>query len=179
MTTILRTFSFLRAFTATCRAFLLWSTLSAIWVLFTVRPFGSGSGRSQAARYRYPSLTDPGLFLSFARLAAYGDPSENRILTWVRKHGLLRKASPKSIFWELEEDVEQEVGRSVGREVLTLKAHQVNQAPMSVKEFREETRHAHMCLRVLESIRSNDIDSLRSRISLRQIDPSARLFSGR
>src|ERR687894_3153418 len=35
-----------------------------------------------------------------------------------------------------------------------------------------------MCLRVLESIRSDDTDSLRSRISLRRIDPPGRLGQG-
>jgi hypothetical protein len=36
-------------------------------------------------------LSDPNLFLSFARLAAHGKPSEKRILSWVQQHGLLRR----------------------------------------------------------------------------------------
>jgi hypothetical protein len=129
-------------------------------------------------RSRRPSLMDPDLFLSFARLAAHGDPSEGRILKWVRKYGLLRKANSESILWELEDDVEWEVERPGGRQVLLLKAHQVNQAPMSVKEFREETRHAYMCLRLLENIRSGDTDSLRSRISLKRLDPQGKPGQG-
>ena len=129
-------------------------------------------------RYRHPSLTDPDLFLSFARLAAHGGPSDDRILKWVRKYGLLRKARPESILWELEEDVELEVERFGRPQVLTIEAHQVNQAPMSVEEFREETRHAYTCLRLLESIRSGDTDSLRSRMSFKRLDPPGKPGQG-
>ncbi len=41
----------------------------------------------------YAPLAEPGLFLGFARLGAHGEPSQDRILKWVRKHGLLRRAN--------------------------------------------------------------------------------------
>lgn len=125
-------------------------------------------------RYRQPSLTDLDLFLSFARLAAHGEPSGDRILKWVRKYGLLRKADPRSVFYDLEEDVKL----PVGRELLTVRAHHTNQAPMSLEEFRQEARHAYMCLSLLESIRSGDIDSLRTRISLKRVDPPGKPGQG-
>jgi hypothetical protein len=129
-------------------------------------------------RYRYPSLTDPDLFLSFARLAAHGDPSGDRILKWVRKYGLLKKANPESILLELEVDVVRKVKGSGERQALIPKAYIINQAPMSIEEFRDEAHHAYMCLKVLESMRSGDTDGLRSHISLNRIDPPGRPGQG-
>src|SRR5215212_4182820 len=54
---------------------------------------------------RYAPLQEPDLFLSFARLNAYGKASEGRIVNWIRKHGLLRRADPKSAGHHLTEDV--------------------------------------------------------------------------
>lgn len=117
--------------------------------------------------HRIPSLTDPALFLSFARLGAHGDPSEAQILKWVRKNGLLRKAAGPPHHFTLHEDVRL----PVGNELLTREKYDINQAPMTLKEFREHVRHAYMCLRLLEDVRSRDVGGLRSRISLKRNDP--------
>ncbi len=116
---------------------------------------------------QYASLTEPDLFLSFARLGAHGEPSEARVLKWVRKHGLLRRADYEGLHSSF---LKRDVQLPVGNELITLKAYELNQAPMSVREFREEAREAHSYLTLLESIRSGDIKSLRSRISIEQID---------
>jgi hypothetical protein len=49
-----------------------------------IYPDGPGVGITQPLSYR-------NLFLSVARLAAHGQPSERRIKSWVHQHGLLRR----------------------------------------------------------------------------------------
>lgn len=109
---------------------------------------------------RRASLTDSDLFLSFARLGAHGDPSEARILNWVCKNGLLKRVAGWPHYFTLHEDVQL----TVGNELRVVREHDLNQAPMTVRAFREEVRHANMCLRLLEDIRAGDVDNLRSRI---------------
>lgn len=71
-------------------------------------------------------LEDPDLFLSFARLWARGEPSRRSVLNWVGRHGLLT----------LERD-DQPLVSSDGR---------VNQAPISVEEFKAEALRARSAL---------------------------------
>jgi hypothetical protein len=114
---------------------------------------------------RYAPLREPDLFLSFARLGAHDNPSEGQILKWARKHGLLKRADPERALRALEEDVPV----LAGREQVTVKAGESNQAPMSIEEFRAETRKAYSYLTLLESIRSRDANGLRFRIGFRRI----------
>lgn len=114
---------------------------------------------------RYASLHDPDLFLSFARLAAHGDGSESQIRRWVCKHGLLKRADPKYLADRLEQDVQL----LAGHEQVTVRAYDLNQAPMGLAEFRAEIRQAYSCLTLLESIRSRDTNRLRSRIGFKRI----------
>lgn len=114
---------------------------------------------------RYAPLREPDLFLSFARLYAHGEAAEDRILTWIRNRGLLRRADPTSAHARLEEDVSV----LVGREHVTVRAYELNQAPTTLKEFKAEVYQAYSCLTLLESIRSRDIIRLRSRITFERI----------
>ena len=86
------------------------------------------------------SFGDPDLFFSFARLGARGEPSESSILRWVSEHGLLRREKgPRS-------DTD------------------VNQAPISVADFRAEVLRACQLLTLYMNIREEDFEALESKI---------------
>jgi hypothetical protein len=93
-------------------------------------------------------LSDSNLFLSFARLAAHGQPSEKRILSWVRQHGLLRRQD-----YDRFRHIKDESG-----------ARQVNQKPITVEDFRKETRRAYKALTLFQDIRKKDYEALRGRL---------------
>jgi hypothetical protein len=89
-------------------------------------------------------LSDPDLFLSFARLGAHGDPLERSVLSWISEHGLLTlKDSDR---W------------------VSAKDETINQAPMTLGQFRTEVRKAYDALTILQQIRGKDCDALRDRI---------------
>jgi hypothetical protein len=92
-------------------------------------------------------LTEPEVFLSFARLSANGAPSETEILNWVHAYGLLHRRMLDSTSPYLPD----------GR---------VNQEPMSVVRFREESSRAYRLLRVYELYRASDVEELRRRLTL-------------
>lgn len=81
-------------------------------------------------------LADDDLFLSFARLGAQGNPSPNRVLGWVRQHGLLT----------LGDD-----GRG-------------GQAPISLTDFRAEVRQAHGMLRLYAELKGGDAKAVAERL---------------
>jgi hypothetical protein len=91
-------------------------------------------------------LADSDLFLSFARLGAHGDPTEVSVMSWIRKHGLLKLRDPEC--WKRLEDGTP------------------NQARMKIEEFRAEVREAYDALTLFEQIRSKDTDALRGRVGL-------------
>jgi predicted nucleic acid-binding Zn ribbon protein len=94
-------------------------------------------------------LTDSDLFPSFSRLGALGDGlSEDAILRWVHKYGLLQVKDPNANLLAAE-----------------------NQAPVTPSEFREEASHAYKASTLLNAIHSEDYGALRSRISCEPIDP--------
>jgi hypothetical protein len=105
-----------------------------------IRPVGKVGRRTEP-------LSDQDLFLSFARLGGEGEPSEARILSWVRKHGLLLRMNPalKNMVLDAERTP--------------------NQAPMTLTAFRSEFRHAYRALTLLQAIRSRDFVALRSRLT--------------
>jgi hypothetical protein len=90
-------------------------------------------------------LVEPDLFLSFARLAARGEPSKAGIRAWVHRHGLLSRA---------DED----------REDVFLDDGTLNQA-MTLEDFRAEARAAYKALTLLEAIRGKNYEALRARLS--------------
>jgi hypothetical protein len=93
-------------------------------------------------------LDDTNLFLSFARLAAHGQPSEKRILLWVHQHGLLERRDYESFQYFEEENGEE----------------QVNQKAMTVGEFRNETLRANRALTLFQDIRNKNYGALRRRL---------------
>lgn len=84
----------------------------------------------------YQPLNEPDLFLSFARLASRGEPSEKSILQWVRRYGLLRRGDERQ---------------------------GLNQTPMTVADFREEARCAYQLLSLYTEIQQRDYPAIRSR----------------
>lgn len=97
-------------------------------------------------------LAAPEIFLSFARLAARGKPSEGAILAWVREHGLLRR-------------------RDAARHNLDRPHGLANQAPMKLGDFRAEAKNAYRLLRIFELYRGGDVEALRGRVRLQRISP--------
>ncbi len=117
-----------------------------------IHPYHSGE---KPPKWSLP-LSDPELFLGFARLGAGGDLredqiplSEDQILNWVREHGLLRRKNA-------DYDRRAEDGEP-------------NQAPMRLDDFRSEVRLAYRMLRLLEQTRSGDYEALRARIGRERI----------
>ena len=83
-------------------------------------------------------LADDDLFLSFVRLGAQGNPAPNRVLGWVREHGLLT----------LGDD-----GRG-------------EQAPISLKDFRAEVRQAREMLRLYAELKGGDAEAVAARLEV-------------
>jgi hypothetical protein len=103
-------------------------------------------------------LSDSNLFLSFARLAAHGQPSEKRIRSWVLEHGLLRRQD-----YNRFRHVEDESG-----------ARQVNQKPIIVEDFRKEIRRAYKALTLFQDIRTKNYGALRRRLRTEGVDYQGR-----
>ena len=89
---------------------------------------------------------DPDLFFSFARLGARGEPSESSILRWVSEHGLLRRENELQGLWSLWSDTD------------------VNQAPLTVANFRAEVLCARQLLTLYVHIREQNFEALQSKI---------------
>jgi hypothetical protein len=106
-----------------------------------IYPDGPGLTISQPLSHR-------NLFLSFARLAAHGRPSERRILAWVHQHGLLRRQD-----YERFRHVRDRNGE-----------RQVNHETITVEDFRNETRKAYGALTLFQDIRSENYQALRRRL---------------
>jgi hypothetical protein len=96
---------------------------------------------------RRSPLSDPQLFQSFARLASHNGPSDKRILKWVEEHGLLRRADP-----------------SLGGDAF-MPDGGVNQAPMSVTDFRAEVYRLRALLDLYVQIRERRTEEIEHRIS--------------
>jgi hypothetical protein len=108
-------------------------------------------------RWIYP-LTNSDLFLSFARLERGRKPFEERVLSWVRENGLLRR-----------QDYDE------GHYSDGMKDDEINQQPITLTGFRDEVLLANNALRLFKQLRSGDYDALRARIGLQRIyadDPS-------
>jgi hypothetical protein len=121
------------------------------------RPYGEWSGKIRPREGKHVGahapLEEPDVFLSFARLAARGEPSKDSILGWINRFGLLRRRDPTHLFF--------------------LSSGEVNQKPASIEEIAEESRRAYQLLHIFELHRSGDAGKLRARMSLRQVHPSS------
>jgi len=91
----------------------------------------------------FVAFGDPDLFFSFARLSARGEPSESSILRWVSEHGQLRREN------------ERQGPRS---------DTEVEQAPITVADFRAEVLCARQLLTLYMDIREENFEALKSKI---------------
>lgn len=101
----------------------------------------------------FPLFQHPDLFLSFARLGKDGEPSEQRILAWVGKHGLLRARGAR-----LPEEPET-WGVSSDEEI--------EPAPILVSDFRTEIRTAYQLLSLYAEIRARQTETVMAKF----VDP--------
>ncbi len=101
----------------------------------------------------YFPLQDPNLFSSFIRLGARGEPSENKILSWVNEYGLLELA---------------EKGKK------GIQDGMLNQAPMSVEEFRSEVMQARSAMLLYQDLRRADGRNLQRRLIEMHENPSSK-----
>ncbi len=100
----------------------------------------------------FPLFQYPHLFLSFARLGKDGEPSEQRILGWVHRYGLLTRRDPESEEPESWGDSPQEM---------------IEPERITVSEFRTEVRTAYQLLTLYVEIRARDTKAVMRRF----IDP--------
>jgi hypothetical protein len=166
-------------------------------------------------------LSDPELFVSFAKLGSRGEPSENRCLRWVQKYGLLRRQKEsegwaivrreptgrgisdpdlrkaearrlayaearRTLLAELDElgasldDLSSEQRKIFDERVAkiasvgawykemnlepTVKRWTLNQAPISLDDFRAEVSNARSALGLYEVLRKGDVTELSTRV---------------
>lgn len=89
----------------------------------------------------YAPLEDSNLFFSFAKLASRGSPSDNSVLRWVKKYGLLKAKQEGA--------------------PLCLSNDGLNQAPMPIEELKFEARRARSALNLHYHLCKRDIWSAR------------------
>jgi hypothetical protein len=102
------------------------------------------------ARLTFP-LSNPNLFLSFARLGAQGEPSEQRILQWVNRRGLLRGQDRLR---------ESEFAGAVAFGPVLKQHERIVQNPATVGDFRREVRCANQLLRLYAHVRGRDYEAI-------------------
>ncbi|MGH3090608.1 MAG: hypothetical protein ACRDSJ_25295, partial [Rubrobacteraceae bacterium] len=111
------------------------------------------------------------LFTSFAKLAAYGKPSEARIRRWVSRFGLPAKGlewrqgepiNPDSI---LDGDSEASSGLSAAIKNRLLETVRPAGHSMLVKDFRDEAQYAHDLLSAYIDVRERDVEAIKARVT--------------
>jgi hypothetical protein len=102
----------------------------------------------------YVPFQKPDLFVSFARLAGKGKPSNERILGWVGRYGLLRKAQDEG------------QGKDKKNKDRGLAIRELNQAPELVEDFVGEALQVRSVLDLYTDLNSGTIDDLRRRIGV-------------
>ena len=112
-------------------------------------------------------LESSDLFMSFAKLAASGEPSEARIKRWVSRFGLPVQVAPNRRGPVTSKLIE--VNDQGGTTALTIPDY--DPLSMEVREFREEALYAHDLLDTYLKIRDEDAAGLRAKIR----DPKSRL----
>jgi hypothetical protein len=144
----------------------------AEYILWLPQPeqVGISDGRIWVEANRFLVLRPLGssdLFTSFAKLAAFGEPSEARIKRWVSRFGLPMREAPEHrgrINSEVVEENDQ--GATV-----TMTIPGDDPLVMEVREFREEAQYAHDLLDVYIKIRDEDAVGLRAKLK----HPNSRL----
>jgi hypothetical protein len=127
----------------------MWATTPPYTVLdgFIIAP------TQQKAHVTFP-LSDRNLFLSFARLGAHGEPSEANILKWVNEHGLLRGR---------DELRQSDFAYAVAFGSVLEPRERIEQAPITLSDFRREVRCANQLLRLYADVRSRNYDAIAER----------------
>lgn len=90
-------------------------------------------------------LEDPDLFLSFARLAARGWPSDESILGWVSEHGLLTL-------------------KDASKHPAALPGEELNQSPISLVDFVAEVFRARSALNLYADLNEGGLEALKKRV---------------
>jgi hypothetical protein len=108
--------------------------------------------KEDGVRLTFP-LSNPDLFLSFARLGAQGEPSNGTILRWVNEHGLLKREDQ---YWQEEPETWGQYVREEDR---------VLQAPMKLKDFKTEVRCARQLLTLYADLRARNLQAIASRFT--------------
>jgi hypothetical protein len=116
---------------------------------------------SDDVRHYFP-LQDPSLFSSFIRMGARGMPSEKKILSWVNQYGLLRLDQTGTL--PLPLPYEKAVVDGM-----------LNQAPMSVEDFRGEVMQARSAMLLCQDLRRSDEGKLLERLIAMRENPSSQL----
>ena len=137
--------------------------LSQFWLVaseYQIAPESPGSLLENIAvkkvdpKDTYVPFQESDLFVSFARLAGKGKPSNERILGWVGKYGLLRKAQDEGQGMD-KKNKDQE-----------LAIRELNQAPEPVEHFVGEALQVRSVLDLYTDLNSGTIDDLRERIGV-------------
>lgn len=105
------------------------------------------AGKASKADVYFP-LSDSNLFLSFARLGSRGAPSEDSILKWVSRYGLLRGRD------RVRYPAAEDRGANIETE------ERIVQFPAEVSDFRREVRQASQLLRLYADLRFRDHDAM-------------------
>src|SRR5215210_575325 len=121
---------------------------------------GSIYPEGNKTEFTFP-LSDPGLFLSFARLGAPGEPSEKSIQRWVSQHGLLRGNDSR---WDSWPDQWLKVF-STKEESDQFIDSLIEEVAMKLEEFRTEVRFANQLLNLYADIRARNLPAIRGRFT--------------
>jgi hypothetical protein len=106
-------------------------------------------------------LADLELFPSFARLGAKGEPSKDRILGWIRDHGLLETLKQE----ERRESTDSERTRPNNEEYFgRFTLDFTNHAPISITEFRKEVLRAHSAAHLHYAFFTGGPEALKKRV---------------
>jgi hypothetical protein len=116
--------------------------------------------QGRRTRFTFP-LSDSGLFLSFARLGARGEPSEKSIHKWVEKNGLLKGTDS---LWDSWPDEWPKTSRT-REEWDHFVESRIKEAEMSLREFRTEVRFANQLLNLYADIRDQKLAAIRTRFT--------------
>ncbi|MGI8539012.1 MAG: hypothetical protein ACR2N0_04425 [Rubrobacteraceae bacterium] len=97
----------------------------------------------------YHPLEVPDLFLEFARLGVKREPSKEKMLSWISKHGLLRRVEKKWPLWERP---------AKDAELIE------NQEPITLEDFREHAERARGLLDLYSEIQRGDVQRILNRV---------------
>src|SRR5215210_4733769 len=124
------------------------------------------SPEGNKTEFTFP-LSDPGLFLSFARLGARGEPSEKSIQRWVSEHGLLRG---NDSFWDSWPDAWPKVFFTQEESDQVIESR-INEDEMTLEDFRTEVRFANQLLNLYADIRAQNLPAIRDRFTSPPVYP--------